>query len=378
MTIAAVIVIGSTLFMQDVDMLKAIHDVYENNRSSMPHGVVEFEYIDGQADGWEAALAGRYREAITARGFYVFDAENARYSRQFQPEDAASQVVKLSSVQYSFRTFSVELLTNHKLTIMETSTPRGPRPQDVIIGYRSAAGSDSFFKYVMVPLELGKPAHLRHDLGRNLANALNKASDHQVVEVNENTEMMNQKNLISLTIQSKDGVTKYWIDLEHGAIPVRASGTSSNGRTDEMFYRDVRRTKSGGYLPHDMLLTFADTRFQRLLIKHADLEHAPASDRFQMRLERPMPFPNPNEGGTFKARQVWDLNKLPARSEVGPAIQAAGQDPAATAPFELPGERRSSPPYFLMGAACLSLVALAVAWWFSIRRSSRKLEDSRP
>lgn len=346
---------------QVAELLRAVADAYDENRSKFPHGSIEFDYQDGYAKDSDAARNGELRDACVAKGSFAFEGRNARYTREFSNEAmVAATVWNGPTLGGSSRLESCRLLTNGKSTLSELITParEGNEP---VRGLIISPGAEAFFRDMMIPLDLGCPDALRSDLAQDLRAALDgtkgKAS---LIAVDENA-VIDGIHAIQIELRLKNGTRTYWVDLEHGAIPIRAYGVATGGNTFDRHYGDIQPVTGRGWLPLTQTLFHGSGRVKRLVVKQTAFERAPAQDVFQMVLDQPRTVVDTGEGRVHAARSVYDLNNLPKASsaKLNPVNTQLPRGQA----FALAGEREPWRfPYFTCIAIAFLLGIGLVVW----------------
>lgn len=350
-------------------LLRTVADAYDENRARFPFGLIEFDYEDGYANDLAAARKGDLRDVGKAPGSFAFKANDALYSRIFPAEVMADTSEWISPSRVRGRLDSCRLLTNGKSTFTERIGPVKDG-KSTALGHVITAGSEDFFKFAEVPLDLGRPESLRDDLAQNIRMVLKGASGASVSDVDENpTENVGPDGeaLVRIVLRLARGTRTFWVDLKRGAIPVRVHDSITGGYSIDRIHDQIQHVEGRGWLPFVVTTRLGNSRVKRLAVKRAQFERPPAQDTFRLVLEKPRTVANTGEGRSYTRRTVFDLNNLPKPNS--PDSLPMISHPPARRELGLPGERSPSRfPYFTVFAVILSFIVGGIAW----RRKSGK------
>ncbi len=295
------------------DMLRAVADAYDENRNAFTFGTVEFDYTDGLAADIEAAKRGDLRDAHTASGVFHFDGKDAYYSRVFSLADLEATTIVLGERRSSCRLDPRRMLTNGKQTLTEVSALARVNANGIAYGRRLSAGSNDFFQFVEIPLDLGRPDFQRHDLARSIRAALDGKDGARVEGADDSTVLEGIKT-VQVALALKYGKRTCWVDLDRGAVPLRIVDAVPGNPGIERHYGDLRKVEGRGWLPFSMTTFVNGGQVKRITIKNADFRQAPPRSAFRMEFDTPYMLVDMEAGLTYAKLKVVDLNNLPDRS----------------------------------------------------------------
>ena len=351
---------------KDANLLRAVADAFDANRAGFTCGSVNFEYWDAYANDVSAAIDGRLSDPYEARGTYSFDGKDALYTRLFSTQAMAATDVRISPTQGLSRLSSFRVLTNGESTFTERIGALAVQvaPSEATLSPRVPT---SFFRTIEFPLDLARPEALRDDLAQNIRTVLERKGGAEVEAIQEDA-VFDEVKTIRIALKFPNGTRTFWVDLEHGAVPVHTRDDVTGGEGIDWHLGDIRFIEGCGWLPHAMTKYLANGRTNRLLIKQATFDNAPPRGTFRLSLDEPRTVADVSAGRAYVGQRTVDLNNLPkssSRSSVplGNSV-SSGPDPV------MPGERRSRPPYFSGSAIAFSLLVFAGVAWRRIRRGT--------
>jgi hypothetical protein len=225
-----------------------------------------------------------------------------------------------------------------------------------------------------IPLNIGNRSGSTYDLDQELS-ILGPGEDQWRLASHEDV-VLDGRPVLKLTLVGSvilNGATmklEYWIDLEHGAIPVQ---TRVAGRGLAWIYQenhwDIQRAGEQAWYPRRSLYVTgkqdpgdSDTHatVRKVEILEADFDRDPSPALFQLAFDTPEKLANNRHlYGGQEARSVWTLDALPRRP---PTTDVASFPEAMAAPV-LPGERTDPGNpwlYAILAAVGLAAVVLGL------------------
>lgn len=329
------------------DLLIAIADMYDDNRSRFAFAAAKFDYLDARSRDLSSARAGDFSQVDRADGEYVFRGDDAFYTRLFTAEAMASRSGDVVNGRFSSTLGSVRILTNGKLTLREQINSLGSQAR-LVKGHRLAAGVEEFYRIAEFPLDLGRPDRLRDDAASNLREAAGGSGKIRLSTINEKCQYENA-TVVRVELGLANGNRTYLIDLEKGAIPIMQEDITNQGNKIIKIMDNIKLYDKYGWFPLRRI-TYYNNKARIIHVKELVLDRKPPSSAFQMRFDQPAPLLNLAEGRSYKARLVWDLDDLP--TPASPDSLPLRSDSAAPSRFDPPEEaapRRV--PYLRISAA---------------------------
>jgi hypothetical protein len=153
-------------------------------------------------------------------GLYAFDEQNIRYDVVFTEATILNNRKKVgkqswdSTLPASFRS-----VATHKLTLIDLHWP-GEREGKNINSPILNAGRQWFADHFAFPLAIGMPTAIPNDLSEIIKDSKSKQQDAwRAIEVNRHA-VLGSTDVVKLTFENPDRRLEFWVDLEHGAIPL--------------------------------------------------------------------------------------------------------------------------------------------------------------
>lgn len=294
------------------DVLNAIADAFDDNRSRFRMGTATFDYWDGFADDVEAAVRGELRDGRKADGRFVFDGADALYSVRFPDGDMLGTYQGVASNEGSNRLSSFRLVTNGQQTFRESFTviPEGGKPAYVEPVYVILPGSESFHSAAQFPLDLAHPDLARRDFATVLRRVLRKEEGYVIDRVEEDVPF-DGRNTVRIALTGPYGKRTYWVDLERGAIPLAAHDDVEGKGSFDVRHGDLRFVEGHGWLPFATTTVLRDGRVFRLIVRDVDFDRPPGPSAFRIELDRVRMVGNAGSNRYYQ-QKVIDLNALPA------------------------------------------------------------------
>ncbi len=359
----------------EVAMAKAIRTAYLANRAAITHGQARFHIAVGKAATIEEAVKGDLSPKWVAQGLYALDGPNLRYENLHSLEDMVSERTKIGKNEYMCTISSERFVTNGELILSDRISPDG---DDMTMIHTAQIDPEpesfQFCVPFQFPLDLGEPKP-RCDLATNIDDALSGVEGWTLEEVDENAVLGGVPVCYLRFAVHGDNVpnspTEYWIDLEHGAIPIQTVMTikySDSGEGTVYKVEGEIRNVGDGWLPFQETNVVPPGKdglrlVRRITIDEADFTRPPDRAIFRMEFPEPRVLINSASMVRYKKQAVWDLDDLPAESS-GAAERISLAEPPPPAP-EMPGPVASRPwwatPLIAMGA--LLLVGSGLVFW---------------
>jgi hypothetical protein len=260
-------------------------------------------------------------------------------------------------------------LTNGKRTFIERfSLLEGTKDQDFSRGHLIAPGSNDFYRSADMPLDLNRPMATRDDLAQNLRATADRKGTLQLESLEEGVDLEGTIT-VKITLRSPYGRRTYWVDLEHGAIPLRIEDDLKEGADITWIQDDLRQVDGGAWLPFRRILVFNGITRQTVL-SQADFANRPDPSSFVFELDPPASVIDPASGRSYLNQKRIDLNHLPAAGSRDTVPIPAGSSGFGS--MQLPGERDARPPYFTYLAATIAALVIAVMAWKGYRSRARQ------
>lgn len=346
-------------------LLAAIRTAYESNRAALPrHGLIRYHESDGQptrnAPIDPDALPDIGREPrSTVTGLYVFDGDRRRFDHVYSLDDLVARRERIGENRWMSPISSWRRLTDGQTTLIdELGVIDGENETLLRHNPYLISGKNEFFKHLQFPLALGNPdpGDAQPDLGMDLARALEGGGEWHVAAVEENATIRGIP-VLKLTFARDNGETQeYWVDLEHGAIPLRIRWVSHDEKFNsglQYDYSDIRQVGDQAWLPYRMSVSPLDdftsdgrvrqVSIREVVIDEAELSAHPDPSLFRMEFPEPVPLINITTKVRHDPRQMWDLNAIsPAASAFARPLNMA--PPASSFP-PMPGQREAVSPW---------------------------------
>jgi hypothetical protein len=315
------------------DALKAVTAVraaYMANLAALSSsGAIRFDSFDGNVgpapgvDAIAALVNGKWKRRSRSQGVYFFDGENRRYDNLYPPEELVARRTKTSPNSWESLIGSERLLTDGDSTLMDTVNVDA---DDVTVLHSPniRAGPQHFFRIAEgIPLRLGDPDPLDYDLGNCLTKVLEGRGEGVLVSVGK-AELLDGVAIVKLRVDlpatpDKLQVT-FWIDLEHGAIPVRSQilgWIAHTGKAAVLQFNNYDIKWVGrGWLPSRWTVAqgsvSANGEVPAMLVREftidgTDFAKRPDRAVFSMQFPKAYRTSDSDRRVSFGSRQVWEL-----------------------------------------------------------------------
>jgi hypothetical protein len=341
------------------EMAGAVQTAYESNRASIPFGTVRATVAVGQAADLKAAMEGRWKYRAVADCRYVFDGPKGYFELIHTLEDMVRYRSVDSKVSQTSLLYSTKVLTDGRVTMYDNIAPDIPGNK-LMYTSQITQGTEVFFRAMdFMPINLGDPSP-RFGLGTEIGRTLHRTPDYALESVEENATDLG-RSLVRLTLKVRETTNDYWVDLEHGALPVQEKVRLGDGLGEILIVsEDVRGVANRAWLPfrrRTFIVQPRTTSVRDFAIQEADFNARPHESAFRLELPEPSAMVDQVRNATYAPQKVWDLSKLPtpgSRSykRWGPVVHFPTVAP------EMPGEiypNRWVVPLMVLG--CLLLLA---------------------
>ena len=289
------------------EILRAIRTAYMANRTALAYGEIRFEVVTRRSNG--DMPAGTASADVVGQGFYAFDGAYSRYELTYPPETMRkNQVINANEVT-SF-VDSQRMLTDGQVTLWDRITP-GTNADDAMHTVQINPGTEIFYKYTQMIIEVGEPDSCKGKFLRLIDGALNENkytlkkltfSDH------------GRTNEASMEFDSPKLHAVCLIDLDHGAIPRRISIKTSDGLESVEEYQEIRQVADKAWLPNKWTLNAPGGFLRVFKITGSEFVRKPKPAAFQLDFTQAIPLINAAKGLKYAPRKSWDLHQLPPPS----------------------------------------------------------------
>jgi len=245
----------STTSIQDArpdderQILLSIRDAYLTNRNSIERGWGRFELRTGSAKNPRDAIDKKWKPSIKANVYWVFEGRTCRFDIIYDPDDVKRSVPERPKnargpVPITGMLKSTRAVTDRSKTIIDLFRVNGSH--QVEIEHGTAKWESGF-----APLGLGLPDNdgsmsLAEDIDRGL-------SGNEYITRFKGEEQYEDRTVAVVLLERTDGggSKRYLVDLERGAVPLRATEMKADGSPYlDMFYLDLREYGTDHWLPH--------------------------------------------------------------------------------------------------------------------------------
>ncbi len=338
---------------EQLNELKAIRGMYDDNRNKFEAGVFEFEVTEFSNTELEDAKEGRINDAFSTKGYYSYDEKNAIFSLIYPDDMIKATSKKVGSNRVATRFNNFRALTNHELSLIEILglSPNGEMARSAQIH----GGAQNFYQGVNFPMDLGFPEEYRNDLSRPFQAIIEGRAIIKLLKIDNDT-VVNGINVSTISTSFRDVKETWMVDFSRACIPILRKFETSEGRFNLQMLDDIRFLPGRGWLPHKFI-TWRSSRTGRI-VQITSVSLGPvASNRFQLEFPEPIGIKNQLSKVAYAPRKTWDLRKLPSLNL--PDARPYVTMPAADEPV-LPGEiASSSPPYIVLVIVAFGTMALA-------------------
>jgi len=369
-------------------VVAAIRTAFEDNRAALSAtGTIRFHSCDGHlgpassVEGIDASLKAAWKRRSPSQGMYVFDGANRRYDNLHSPEVLVGRRTMLSPTSWSATISSDRLLSDGETTLMDNIAVASDG-QTVLHSPGLRAGVKEFFRLAEgIPLRLGDPDPPRYDLGKCLAKVLEGREKVVLMEVDE-AARLDGVAVVKLRVDDQDRQDRitFWVDLEHGAIPVQTrilEFIPQNGGTVVIQINNNDIKWAGrGWLPFRWSGASGELsstgELPSLFVREVEIEEAEFTkrpDRAVFSLEFPKEYTvsDSDRWLNFGSRRVWDLK------DFSPAARARARPIGGGGSSVLPEMPRARLPWawWPLSLIVLGITLLLAAGTIVFRRVRR-------
>jgi hypothetical protein len=326
--------------------------LYKSNKDSFQFGKFRFAYRRGSCASAAEAEAGVFSRFAEMEGFYAFDGTNARYEKVAKAVDLAAATKKISANKTSSILASFRMLTNGKVTFMDSLTA------DEItraIRHKATISKDpvAFDRKLEFPLYLGNKAPHAYDLFHALTEVKEGRASLDQFEIDS---LLGERKVNKLTIDYKNAKVTYWIDLERGGIPLRIVQEPAGQGTKSLIVQErLQFVASAGWIPMRRLEVIGEKTFHEYVLTEIDIERKLDATVFRLDFSDPIGLVDQARQLRYSPRSSWSLLDLPGPSSNG--TKTVDLRPAFAAD-DLPGESAPSTSWPIIAAAILGVLCL--------------------
>ncbi|AGA26617.1 hypothetical protein [Singulisphaera acidiphila] len=369
LVVMVISVLGVSPDRSDDPMVSAIRTAYEANLNALSVGTMSFTYSSGVAPDLASAISGQWSNRSQAEGSFAASGSDLRYERRFAPEVLNSNRTWLSEKQFSSPLTSNRVLTNGSYTLLDRvdASRDGKR---LIHSARILAGNTDFFKHIELPLALGTNGTGYLHLGTDIARAMLHRSEWVLTDVDDRAKL-DGIDVVKLTFIGLEFRRVYWVDLEHGAIPIRVDVYRNEKLALTFIRQDLHLFSGKGWYPCREI-TFVQTGSAREFIidRGSPLGLAAPSSSFQLAFPAALPMINQSDMVKYPPRKIWDLRSLP--SSTSPGVEQLKLATPPSPPFDNFAGERDAPqrwPILLMAFGAILLASLCFRPLMRLRRA---------
>ena len=234
----------------------------ENRTALSACGTIRFHSTYGpigDAAGVEAIrglLTSDRKRSVPSRGMFVFDGASRRYEDLYSAEELVATRVKTSATSWISSIAAIRLLSDGETTLKDNVDVDGNDDKTVLHSPSGYAGTKVFFRHagVNLPLGLTDPDPPSHAMSRCLRDVMEGRDEVISAEADETARLGGLAVVkLSLELANRRRRVTFWVNLEHGAIPIQARSVEANPGTDESIFIqyncDEVRWADKGWLP---------------------------------------------------------------------------------------------------------------------------------
>jgi hypothetical protein len=377
-------------------VVAVVRNVYEENFAALSaFGTIHFHATDGElgrassAEEIQNLLKSDWKRRSKSQGLFVFDGQNRRYENLYPPEELIARRMKLSDSSWSSPIDAVRLLLDGETTLRDDVNVDIRDDKTVIHTPNCYKGIRWFFAGEHIPLRLTDPEPPISSLGGCLRDLMAGDKGVTLVGVDESARLDGISVVkLSFELPNPRRQITFWVDLEHGAIPVQTRDVEEgqDQRTLPIWQEnltDVRRV-SRGWLPFRMTHVlgqssktrgsgdppssgaFSGLFVRETIVDAANFERRPEPTVFALEFPEEVGVADSDRMLAYGRRRVWTLK------DISPAAQARARRINIRSPFPaqspaMPGALDSG-NWGLAVLVILGLACLLTAGALSLRR----------
>lgn len=234
---------------QERQVLLAIRDAYLSNHNAFERGWGRFVWRSGSAKSARDVIDKNWKASIQADAYWAFEPQTCRFDLIYDPADVKSSWPEKSKQARGPAVAtgvlkSTRAITDRSKTLIDLLRVDGSHQVEIELG--TAKWQAGF-----VPLGLGLPDNdgsmsLAEDIERGLSGS-------EYITRLKGEEQYEDRTVSVIVLERADrgGSKRYLVDLERGAVPLRATEMKADGSPYlDMFYRDLHQHGSDHWLPH--------------------------------------------------------------------------------------------------------------------------------
>jgi hypothetical protein len=209
----------SNLGDDDSETLKAISSAYAANWESIDRGKATFVVTEGKAADADAARRGEIPHAVKSTGRYNFSKNNMLYEHIYRDEDVIKNTIIISPKETAPIYLPVLMMTDGTSSFIDLI---GMSPADKLVHHRGhiKKGTNDFDEKLSFPLTLGLKRLRVGTLALDLDDARRGAGAAKSFVLQRDVEYEG-RGVVQVTISFGETERVYWIDREHGCIPLQ-------------------------------------------------------------------------------------------------------------------------------------------------------------
>jgi hypothetical protein len=345
---------------------QAIRNACDSNINSISSAEIAFSYSVGSCSHIESALAGKWTEHSEATGFLAFDGSSVRYDRLYPLSEMALRRQRKGENRYVSPLQSIRLLTDGAATFYDVILPSSDEAS-TNHSIQIFRGPEVFYKNATFYCGVGGTIPAFQGLSSYVERAASSQSGVRL-EALDDKAVLNGRNVARLAFVTPKGRATFWVDVERGAMTVRAEITRDR-TTATISYDDFRLLENGCWFPfRELAFLNGGMTFEYKINSIKKLNCKIDESAFSLSFPKPVAVINQAEMVRHPPQRDWSLLHLPRHSAPG-TIALTPREPNAAA-ASMPGEIEQKSRWGLIAVILgLSVVAVAVAVQHARRRN---------
>jgi hypothetical protein len=308
--------------------IRAIRTAFEDNRAAISaSGSIRFHSCDGvlahapDIESVSKLLAGDWQRRSPSRGTYLFDGTSRLYEDLYTTEELVARRKMLSPTTWSSNIKALRLLADGETTLVDRIGVHADG-KTVLHTPGLKAGVREFFRLAENrPLDLGDPDPPDYDMRRLLDGVIAGSSKMVVTEI-DNDARLEGAEVVKLRVEDPSGDLRvtYWVDLQHGAIPIRYRVLRwiphASATVLLVFHNDDVRWVGRGWLPFRSSTAqgtvnkggdLAPMFVREVVVEEADFSKRPSPESFALEFSQETGLADSDRRLGFGVRRVWTL-----------------------------------------------------------------------
>lgn len=368
--------------------LATIRAAFEDNLAAQSAtGTIRFRCTDGSIpstrgmEEFDATVKGKWERRSPSQGVYYFDGSSRRQDNIYPLAELVTRRFMTSPTAWSTVINSCRLLSDGDTTLVDNIDVSGDGKR-VLHSANLTEGMGLFFGSAYgIPLMLGNPDPPdSFSLGKCLSKVLEKREGAVLAEFDESSRL-DGADVIKLTVAFPDAHNKrkitFWVDLEHGAIPVQTRVIVFNpSEGDYSIFQinnnEIKQT-ARGWFPFRWSLAEGDFKpsgeFSRMFAREAIVEEAdftkhPDPSVFSLEFPSEVRLADGGRNIGYGTRRIWALKDFSRAARLkGRPISSGRHLDAPAMPLEQPAWSWSNWVLIALGSALL-----LTAGWMASRK----------